>query len=164
MIICNRLSVLTIICGSLSLCVGGAMAGSAHRAAACGLLSPADIERVLHAPVGDGGPRVNTEVLTTCSFSVAQSGSVSILLRRDSLKEWSGEQRNRMTCGISFRPVSGLGDAAFVLDRRPKGVTLCVFLGANYLQVSVLGLGDSDSVLPAATALARKALCRLRAS
>jgi hypothetical protein len=128
---------------------------------ACDLLSPAEVEHALHVPVGLGSPRVNAELVTNCLFTAGRDGTVSILFRRNASADWVAEQRHRMTGQGSFRPVRGVGDSAFVLDKREQGAALCVFLGEYYLQVSVFRLGGADVVRPAAVELARQALSRL---
>lgn len=141
-----------------------AIAAPAHAESpptACQLLFPAEVGRALHVSVGSGSPRVNSERLTGCRFAADGGGIVSILLRRNASAEWMAEQRQRMTSAGSFRRVSGLGDSAFVLDGRERGAALCVFLGEDYLQISVFRLGGTDTVLPAAEELARRALSRL---
>jgi hypothetical protein len=132
-------------------------------ATACHLLSPAEVEHALHIPVGPGSPRVNTELVTNCLFTAGRDGAISILLRRNAAAGWTAEQRRRMTGAGSFRPVSGVGDSAFVLDKREQGAALCVFLGGYYLQISVFRSGGADTVLPAVEELARQALSRLSA-
>lgn len=128
---------------------------------ACHLLTSVEVDKALHVPVDHGNPRVNTEFVSVCSFPSGRSGTVSILIRRNASKEWIAEQRQRMKGPGSFRPVSVVGDSAFVLDRRKDGAAMCVFHGAYYLQVSVFRLGDGQSVLPAVEVLVRKALSRL---
>ncbi|MGB7762489.1 MAG: hypothetical protein WBL61_21825, partial [Bryobacteraceae bacterium] len=94
----------------------------------------------------------------SCLFTAGTGGTVSILLRRNASADWIAEQRRRMTGPGSFRRVSGVGDSAFVLDHLERGAALCVFLGEDYLQISVFRLGGASSVLPAAEELARQAL------
>jgi len=131
---------------------------------ACHLLSPAAVEHTLHVPVGFGSPRVNSELVNSCLFTANRGGTVSILLRRKASADWIAEQRYRMMSQGSFRPVSGVGDSAFVMDHREHGAALCVFLGDHYLQISVFRLGGADTVLPAAEELARQALTALTKS
>ena len=128
---------------------------------ACSLLSPAEVEQVLHVPMGPGSPRVNAGNLTSCLFTARGGGKVSILLRRNASRNWIAEQRYRMSGASTFRPLGGLGDSAFVLDRRGQGAALCVFRGEYYLQISAFGTGGASDVLPATEELARKALSRM---
>ena len=128
---------------------------------ACDLLSPAEVDRALHVRVGPGSPRVNTELVTNCLFIAGRDGTISVLFRRNAAADWAAEQRRRMTGPGSFRPVSGVGDSAFVLDKREQGAALCIFQGEYYLQISVFRLGGADTVLPAAEELARQALSQL---
>jgi hypothetical protein len=127
---------------------------------ACRLVSRAEVERALQAPVGEGEIRVNTENLTSCTFAVAGGGSVSILLRRHASKEWIDEQTHRMSNASSFQPVSA-GDSAFVLDMRHAGTVFCVFQGEYCVVVSVNRVVHGDGALQAAQCLARIALSKL---
>lgn len=156
----TRLRIVIAACGPAALLLG--MPTPVHAEfppTACGLLSAGEVEQALHVPVSNGSPRVNTEILTSCVFTDGRGGVVSILLRRNTSQDWTTEQRRRMSG--SFRPFAGLGDSAFVLDRREQGAALCVFRGEYYLQISIFQVGSADAVLPAAEDLARKALSRL---
>jgi hypothetical protein len=131
---------------------------------ACNLVSHAEVERALHVPVGFGSARVNSELVTSCLYAADRGGTVSIVLRHNPPAVWIAEQRQRMTSPGGFRPVSGLGGSAFMLDAREQGAALCVFLGEYYLQISVFRLGGADTVIPAAKELARRALMALNES
>jgi hypothetical protein len=131
------------------------------RPAACSLLSAAEVVHAVGVPVGPARTRVNSERVTSCVFAADGGGTVSVLLRRNASADWRAEQRRRMTSAGSFRPVSGMGDSAFLLDNREQGAALCVFSGEYYLQISVFRLGGADTVLPPAEELARRALSRL---
>jgi hypothetical protein len=133
-------------------------------AGACRLLSKADVEQALHLATNNGDTRVNTDALTSCTYRAPSGGTVSILVRRHASRAWIGEQLKRMNSGSGFRPIDGVGDAAFVLDLRQSGVALCVFQGDYYIEICVVRLGAADSVLPATQKLARKALSRLAGS
>ena len=153
----------TAIGSLVSLLLVVSAASSAELApTACRLLSAMEVENVVRVRVGQGSPRVNTERVSACFFEAGGIGTVSVLLRRNTSKDWIADQKRRMSGPGSFRPTGGLGDAAFVLDAREKGAAICVFQGGYYLQVSVFRLGGARAVQPAAEALARMALARLR--
>jgi len=129
--------------------------------AACELVTHGEVQTAVLRTVESGSPRVNAENVTSCLFKDARGGAVSVLFHNNVSQEWIAQQTVRMSGTASFRPVSSVGDTAFVLDRDERGAAICLFRKGSYLQVSAFGLGDANSVVPGITDLARKALRRL---
>jgi hypothetical protein len=61
----------------------------------------------------------------------------------------------------TYRSITDLGNPGFIWDRGKNGATACLFLDADYLQISVSGAGTGRNELLMIT---RKALASLSGS
>jgi hypothetical protein len=130
---------------------------------ACSAVTTEDLHRALgisfHRGEESGRGRQST-----CDYA-AGNAQVSVTLERleaeiDVPAEIAALKRELP--GASARAVAGLGSTAFVLEIPGAGAQLHVIRGQrDYLMVSILGLGDAQTVGLAAEKLARAGLERL---
>jgi hypothetical protein len=157
-----RIQSMSVGCAAPALLLVTAVAARAERPpTACELVTAGEVSRTLHVGVGHGRLRIHSRHMSSCSFPIRKGGSVAILLHRGASKEWVSWRRDTVSSRATFRPVNGIADPAFVLDRHNDGAALYVFSGEFYLQISVSRPGGADTAVAAAEELTRDALWRL---
>lgn len=128
---------------------------------ACGLLSVIDVEQALHVRIDGSGPRVHLPSITSCVFTRGGEMRASVVLHRNVSSAWAASQKQRMIVSGTYRSITDLGNPGFIWDRGKNGATACLFLDADYLQISVSGAGTGRNELLMIT---RKALASLSGS
>lgn len=130
----------------------------------CSLLSSAEIGVAAGEAVNEGVILFRNGSTASCSFARTSGGRIAVFIRRSPSGEWAAKQVERMRRGVSFgsyREVQGIGERAFLLDRKGAAAVLCVFESPYYLQIAVLGAGDWPREPKVVENLARTALRRL---
>jgi hypothetical protein len=185
-----RVILLALLLGlALSACRGGPMqsaaeqdtpaqgpvlapAGSAPALDSCTLLTQADAEALLGAPVAapstnqvDTGDPNDARAVSQCLYHTTGDTykSVNVLVRRGAAGESAGaglEQiREPNTLGGAFEPIAGLGDEA-LWNHSGAGDQLTVAQG-QFLVIATADLGKGVPTLEVSKAIAQRVLARL---
>lgn len=139
------------------------LALSAGSSGACEIAARLDVEQSLGRPVFLDSTGVDRSG-ASCDFS-SGGGRLTISVRHLSEDlNLPAEVANLKAAvpGSRVREIVLPGARAFLLDLGEAGAQLHIVRGTrDYLMISVLGMGCSDSVAGVAEALAKKALSRL---
>jgi len=146
---------------------------------ACALLTNADLERTVRAPIVERKPVTETAgglLMAQCFFGTQSSRSVSLAVagattgpaavtprqywkRQFHPPERRAEQEKEPDS--EARAVGGIGDEAFWMGNRIAGA-LYVLSGNTFLRISVGGIPDEAARIEQSKTLARAALRRLK--
>ena len=149
-----------------------APAGAASRLDSCALLTGADAEALLGAPVAapsanqvDTGDPNDTRAVSQCLYHTIGDDykSVSVLVRRGATGENARDAlpqiRETNALGGAFEPIGGLGDGA-LWNHGGAGDQLNVAHG-HFLVIASADLGTGEPTLEISKAIAQRVLARL---
>jgi hypothetical protein len=132
-------------------------------AGVCGLVTKADIEQAIGAPIGYPVPQMAHDA-DVCTYTTPKGNKVNILLSRSAKKRdlsHALEQAKKGVPDAKVRELPGLGDKALLVED-PKGPTmLSIYRGGDALVVSVYGMPIGPKAEAAVEKIARKAYKRL---
>jgi hypothetical protein len=132
---------------------------------ACTLISRAEIEEIMGIKLSDGEKTSNLQkkgILSTCDYSTAEGGQVSMLIRQTSVKYLPGSEKAEFEkTGMKLRYAQGLGDTAFFADMAGTGTGLNIFRGDHdFVLITAMGIGPLEKVSPNMVKLAHILLDR----
>jgi hypothetical protein len=130
----------------------------------CSLISSTEIGAVTGVAVREGAMLFHGAPTSSCWFAGLEGGRIALFVRRLESGTWTAGQVDRMRRGVNFgsyREIEGVGERAFLLDRKGAATVLCVFDDRYYIQVAFIGIGYGTQRPEALEAVARTALRRL---
>jgi len=148
---------------------GAGIVSPAHDAAprlspaACSVVTAAELQQAMGRPFSRGAE--STEgAQSSCDYA-GGTGQVTVTVERLAGKVDLRAEIASLKAAVpegTVREAAGIAGRAFFLDIPGAGTQLYVVRGdADFVLISILGLGDASQVSAAAETLARKALGRL---